>query len=168
MRVKDTVTADFEAHIRNLERELALKSIPPEPSVPKLVYEKLEEDLRITRKQIEGLTIEVAQRSIKSSFCSFFLSFLQNQSKENLISKLEQDICLIKKFHDEQLQEHIQTAAQQAEQLQSEIRSLKRLCDDKTAEVLVFVNVCSHFPRFVCQGRQAKSRNSFLSRSSVD
>ena len=80
MRVKDAMTADFEAQIRNLERELALKSIPPEPSVPKLVYEKLEEDLRITRRQIDGLTIEVTQRSIKSS-CSFFFLFRINQKK---------------------------------------------------------------------------------------
>jgi len=80
MRVKDAMTADFEAQIRNLERELALKSIPPEPSVPKLVYEKLEEDLRITRRQIDGLTIEVTQRSIKSSF-SFFFLFRINQKK---------------------------------------------------------------------------------------
>jgi hypothetical protein len=52
-----------------------------------------------------------------------------------LINKLEQDIRLIKKFHDEQLEQHIQTSTTSSEQLQTEIRTLKRLCEEKDDEV---------------------------------
>ena len=50
-------------------------------------------------------------------------------------NKLEQDLRLLKQFHDEQFEQHIQTTASNVEQLQTEIRSLKRLCDEKSNEV---------------------------------
>jgi hypothetical protein len=52
-----------------------------------------------------------------------------------LINKLEEDIRLIKKFHDERLEQHVQTSTTGAEQLHSEIRALKRLCEEKEDEV---------------------------------
>jgi hypothetical protein len=54
-----------------------------------------------------------------------------------LNSKLEQDIRLLKKFHDEQLEQHAQTSASNIEQLQTEIRALKRFCEEKTNEVWI-------------------------------
>ena len=50
-------------------------------------------------------------------------------------SKLEQDLRLMKKFHDEQFEQHIQSTADNIDQLQSDIRALKRLCDEKADEV---------------------------------
>jgi hypothetical protein len=52
-----------------------------------------------------------------------------------LIDKLEQDIRLLKKCHNEQLEQHVQTSTTGSEQLYSEIRALKRLCEEKEDEV---------------------------------
>jgi hypothetical protein len=52
-----------------------------------------------------------------------------------LNAKLEQDLRLLKKFHDEQFEQHIQATALNVDQLQTEIRTLKRLCEEKTNEV---------------------------------
>jgi predicted RNase H-like nuclease (RuvC/YqgF family) len=52
-----------------------------------------------------------------------------------LNTKLEQDLRSLKKFHDEQFEQHIQSTAATVDQLHTEIRSLKRLCDEKTEEV---------------------------------
>ncbi len=41
----------------------------------------------------------------------------------------------MKKFHDEQLEQHVQTSTNSSEQLQTEIRALKRLCEEKDDEV---------------------------------
>jgi hypothetical protein len=56
-----------------------------------------------------------------------------------LNNKLEQDLRLLKKFHDEQFEQHIQTTASNVEQLQTEIRTLKRLGDEKTDEVSLYL-----------------------------
>ncbi len=52
-----------------------------------------------------------------------------------MTAKLEQDLRSLKKFHDEQFEQHIQSTAVTVDQLKTEIRSLKRLCDEKTDEV---------------------------------
>lgn len=52
-----------------------------------------------------------------------------------MISKLEQDIRLLRKSHDEKLEQQVQTSTIDSEQLYSEIRALKRLCDEKEDEV---------------------------------
>jgi hypothetical protein len=41
----------------------------------------------------------------------------------------------MKKFHDEQLEQHVQTSTTDSDQLQTEIRSLKRICEEKDDEV---------------------------------
>ncbi len=61
-RVKDSITADLEAQIRNLERELTANIhpiIPVESTVSKIEYEKLDQELNSARKQFDGLMIEV-------------------------------------------------------------------------------------------------------------
>jgi hypothetical protein len=55
--------------------------------------------------------------------------------KDVLNNKLEQDLRFLKKLHDEQLEQHFQTSTTDAEQLQTEIRALKRLCEEKDNEV---------------------------------
>lgn len=71
-------------------------------------------------------------------------------------NKLEQDLRLLKKFHDEQFEQHIQSTSANVDQLQSEIRTLKRVCDDKTDEVslraiistfVLIVKAKNHFDR---------------------
>jgi hypothetical protein len=52
-----------------------------------------------------------------------------------LINKLEQDVKLLKKFHEEQLEQHVKTSTTSSEQLYSEIRALKRLCEEKEDQV---------------------------------
>ena len=62
--MKDSVAADLEAQIRNLERELSAKSLPIIPieiTVPKIEYDKLDYEFQSTRKRFDGLTIEVNQ-----------------------------------------------------------------------------------------------------------
>jgi hypothetical protein len=67
--VKDSITADLESQIRNLERELSAKSMPIEITVPKIEYDKLDQELQSTRKRVDGLMIEVM---IKIFFQSIF------------------------------------------------------------------------------------------------
>jgi hypothetical protein len=50
-------------------------------------------------------------------------------------SKLEQDLRSSKKLYDEQLEQHIETATTDAEQLHTDIRALKRICEEKEDEV---------------------------------
>jgi len=57
-----------------------------------------------------------------------------------LNTKLEQDLRLLKKCHDEQFEQHIQTTASTVDQLQTEIRTLKRLCEEKTDQVSLFLH----------------------------
>ncbi len=64
----------------------------------------------------------------------------QIRSKDALNAKLEQDLRLLKKFHDEQFEQHIQTTASNIDQLQSEIRTLKRVCEEKSDEVSFYLN----------------------------
>ncbi|CAF4105177.1 unnamed protein product, partial [Rotaria sordida] len=117
-RVKDSMTADLESQIRNLERQLTVNNhltIPIEPTVSKVDYEKLDQELNLTRKRLDGILTEI-------------------KTKDALNSKLEQDLHLLKIFHDEQLEQHIQIAASDVEQLRTEIRTLKNLCEEKADE----------------------------------
>ncbi len=57
--MKDSITADLEGQIRNLERELSAKNMPIEITVPKVEYDKLDQELQSTQKRVEGLMIEV-------------------------------------------------------------------------------------------------------------
>ncbi|CAF3637328.1 unnamed protein product, partial [Rotaria sp. Silwood2] len=85
---------------------------PVESTVPKIEYEKLDQELHLTKKRLDGITAEL-------------------KTKDALINKLEQDLRALKKSHDEQLDQHIETSTNDAEQLQTEIRALKRLCEEK-------------------------------------
>lgn len=77
--------------------------------------------------------------------------------------KLEQDLRLLKKIHDEQFEQHIQSTAVNVDQFQSEIRALKRVCDDKTDEVsLRIFKAKVNFLRLVSS---TIVRTSFMSRS---
>jgi hypothetical protein len=58
--------------------------------------------------------------------------------KDAMNNKLEEDFRLFKKFHDEQLEQHIRTNSSNIDQLQTEIRALKRLCEEKAEEVCLF------------------------------
>lgn len=56
-------------------------------------------------------------------------------------NKLEQDLKALKKAHDEKLEQHIEATASDADQLHTEIRALKRLCEEKEDQVrFVFHN----------------------------
>ncbi|CAF3647727.1 unnamed protein product [Rotaria sp. Silwood1] len=125
-RVKDTITADLEAQIRNLERQLTANNqliIPTEPTVLKVEYEKLDQELNSTRKRLDTIIAEI-------------------KAKDILNNKLEQDIRLLKKFHDEQLEQQVQTAASDVEQLRTEIRTLKHLSEEKADEKCLELRTC--------------------------
>ncbi|CAM2700904.1 unnamed protein product [Rotaria socialis] len=117
-RVKDSITADLEGQIRNLQRELTSNSYPTIPvqpiesTVPKIEYEKLDQELHSTKKRLDGVVAEL-------------------KAKDALNNKLEQDLRASKKSHDEQLEQHIETTTNDVEQLDKEIRALKRLCEEK-------------------------------------
>ncbi|CAF0922423.1 unnamed protein product [Adineta ricciae] len=120
-RVKDSITTDLEEQIRNLQREISSNNTatlpiqPIESTVSKVEYEKLDQELHSTRKRLDGLVSEL-------------------KTKDALVNKLEQDLRVAKKIHDEQLEQHYQTSSSDTEQLHSEIRSLKRLCEEKDEE----------------------------------
>ncbi len=60
--MKDATIADLEATIDNLERQLTINNhpvIPIESTVSKFEYEKLEQELHITRKQLDEMMSEV-------------------------------------------------------------------------------------------------------------
>ncbi|CAF4420440.1 unnamed protein product, partial [Rotaria magnacalcarata] len=117
-RVKDSITADLEGQIRNLQRELTSNSYPTIPvqpiesTIPKIEYEKLDQELHATKKRLDGVVAEL-------------------KVKDALNNKLEQDLRASKKSHDEQLEQHIETTTNDIEQLDKEIRALKRLCEEK-------------------------------------
>lgn len=50
----------------------------------------------------------------------------------------------MKKFHDEQLQQNTQTNATNSEHLQTEIRTLKRLYEEKEDEVNINPSISHH------------------------
>ncbi len=52
--------------------------------------------------------------------------------------KLEQDLRFFKKFHDEQFEQQIKATASDVDQLQAQIRTLKRTCEEKSDEVCRF------------------------------
>ncbi|CAF0728780.1 unnamed protein product [Adineta steineri] len=121
-RVKDSITADLEGQIRNLEREITSNNYPTIPiqpiesTVSKAEYEKLDQELNSTKKRMDGLLSEI-------------------KMKESLNNKLEQDLRFLKKIHDEQLEQHFQSSTTDAEQLHTDIRALKRLCEEKDDEL---------------------------------
>jgi hypothetical protein len=60
--VKDSITADLEAQIRNLQREVTTNNYPPKPvesTVSRIEYEKVDQELISTKKRFEGITTEV-------------------------------------------------------------------------------------------------------------
>jgi hypothetical protein len=63
--VKDSITADLESQIRNLQREVTSNNypvipIPPmESTVSKIEYEKLNQEFQSTRKRLDGIMSEV-------------------------------------------------------------------------------------------------------------
>ena len=57
--MKDSLTADLEEQLRHFERELAERSLPIAPSVPKIDYERLDQEHQLLRKRLDGLTVEV-------------------------------------------------------------------------------------------------------------
>ncbi|CAF4434302.1 unnamed protein product, partial [Adineta steineri] len=111
-RVKDSITADLEGQIRNLEREITSNNYPTIPiqpiesTVSKAEYEKLDQELNSTKKRMDGLLSEI-------------------KMKESLNNKLEQDLRFLKKLHDEQLEQHFQSSTTDAEQLHTDSRVLK-------------------------------------------
>ena len=65
--MKDSITTDLEAQIRHLERELADKTLPIIPieiTVPKIEYEKLDQEFQSIRKRYDGVMFEVIQMMI--------------------------------------------------------------------------------------------------------
>ncbi|CAF0725433.1 unnamed protein product [Rotaria sordida] len=117
-RVKDAITTDLDVQIRNLQRELSSNNYPiipiqpVESTVSKIEYEKLDQELHSIKKRLDGITAEV-------------------KMKDALINKLEQDLRALKKSHDEQLEQHMEISTNDTEQLHTEIRALKRLCEEK-------------------------------------
>lgn len=55
--------------------------------------------------------------------------------------KLEEDLQLLKKFHDEQFEQHIQTNSTIIDQLQTEIRTLKHISQEKTDQVRLSLSI---------------------------
>lgn len=60
---------------------------------------------------------------------------IQMRNTDTLNCKLEQDLRLFKKFHDDQFEQQIKSHSVAIDQLQTEIRALKQTCHDKTDEV---------------------------------
>ena len=60
--------------------------------------------------------------------------------KENLIDQHKDDLRSLKQIHDQHWQDHLRTTTSTVEQLQTEIRSLKRLIDEKNTEVKFHFN----------------------------
>lgn len=74
-RLKDSINTDLDEQIRHLHRELADKSIPIEPSVPRIEYEKLDQEHQLLRKRLDGLTVEVILLdNLSSNFARLFRS----------------------------------------------------------------------------------------------
>ena len=68
-------------------------------------------------------------------FRNIFIFDLQIKSKESLISKLEQDIRLLRKSHDDQLEQQTQMNTNDCDLLRTEIRTLKRVCEERENDV---------------------------------
>lgn len=61
--------------------------------------------------------------------------FFQLKSKDILNNRLEEDLRSLGKSYDEQLEKHFQTSTSDTEELRTEIRALKRLCEEKKDQV---------------------------------
>lgn len=60
--MKDSITTDLETQIRNLQREVSSTSypiVPIEPTIAKIEYDKLDQELHLTRKKLENLGNDV-------------------------------------------------------------------------------------------------------------
>jgi hypothetical protein len=69
--VKDSITADHESKIRNLERELTAYTqsvVPPELTIPKTEYDRLDQELHSTRKRLDGMMTEVNSPESKTIY----------------------------------------------------------------------------------------------------
>lgn len=72
---------------------------------------------------------------MKSKISFDFICTFQLRNKDALTSKLEQELRVMKKIHDDRLEEHAQSNSLNTEQLHGEIRALKRICDEKDDQV---------------------------------
>ncbi|CAF3693774.1 unnamed protein product [Adineta steineri] len=117
--VKDTIIADLQVKIHNVEQQFIINNHPVTPielTVSRIEYEKLNQELHITRKQLDETMTEI-------------------KTTDTLNNKLEQDLRLFKKFHDEQFEQQIKTNALYIDQLQNEIQTLKHNYQEKLDEV---------------------------------
>ena len=93
-------------------------------------------------------------------------------------SKLEQDLRLFKKFHDEQFEQQIKTNAANVDQLQTEIRTLKQTCAEQANQVsqitlkdkhqvfdMIFYEFCTMIVNFLLVS-QTNLGVSYMSRTS--
>lgn len=68
--MKDSITADLETQIRNLQREITAHNYPTLPLTPiestvsRIEYEKLDQELHFTKKRLDGISTEVITLSI--------------------------------------------------------------------------------------------------------
>ncbi len=66
--MKDSINADLEAQIRNLQREITSNNYPnipiqpTESTVSKIEYEKLDQEFHSTKKRLDGMTTDVNAR----------------------------------------------------------------------------------------------------------
>ena len=73
------MTAELETQVRNLQRELAANNVPApplppvEPTVLKSDYDKLDQELRATRKRLDDTTADVNKNLVKETETCTFL-----------------------------------------------------------------------------------------------
>ncbi len=66
--MKDSINADLEAQIRNLQREITSNNYPiipiqpTESTVSKIEYEKLDQEFHSTKKRLDGMITDVNAR----------------------------------------------------------------------------------------------------------
>ncbi len=81
--MKDSITADLETQVRNLQREVTANNYPiipiqpVESTVSRVEYEKLDQELISMKKRLDGTTTEVIQMNTKNSIIR--LSFRSKQ-----------------------------------------------------------------------------------------
>lgn len=67
--MKDSINADLETQIRNLQREITtlsqpVISVPPvESMVPKIDFERTDQELQLVRRRLDSTIAEVNRRS---------------------------------------------------------------------------------------------------------
>ncbi|CAF4322648.1 unnamed protein product, partial [Didymodactylos carnosus] len=126
-RAKDSLIHDLEFEIQNLKRISESKYNNSTTNRMELIiqkddYDKLEQELRSTRKRFDDVSYEL-------------------KTKDANNNKLEHEIQTLKKMFDEQIQ-NAQIKETDTDQLHSEIRSLKRLCDERAD--MIYKKDCEH------------------------